>query len=111
MRESAPLAAAVPRTSAAARGSSRMPIAMARKALPHESTWKRPSSVGSDFGSAHHQAGMVTSPSVADHAVTTIMKSAMPTGSSSRCQARSFHVDGSEKSAFRRSTNLPFDDR
>ena len=84
---------------------------MARKALPHESTWKRPSSVGSDSGSAHHQAGMVISPSVADHAVTTIAKSAMPTGSSSRCQARSFHVDGSEKSALRRATNLPFDDR
>ena len=54
---------------------------------------------------------MVISPSEADHAVTTMVKSAMPTGSSSRCQPRSFHVDGSEKSALRRSTNLPLRDR
>ena len=88
------------------RAAGAMPIAMARKAWPHESTWKRPSSVGSDSGSAHHQAGMEISPSEADHAVTAIVKSAMPTGSSSRCQARSFHVDGSEKSALRRVQEL-----
>jgi hypothetical protein len=52
------------------RAAGRMPMPMARKAWPHESTWKRPSSVGSDFGSAHHQAGIEISPSVADHAVT-----------------------------------------
>ena len=55
--------------------------------------------------------GHDTSPSDADHAVTAMVKSAMPTGSSSRCQPRSFHVEGSEKSALRRATNLPFDDR
>ena len=58
-------------------------------------------------GSAHHQAGIEISPSEADHAVTAMVKSAMPTGSSSRCQARSFHVDGSEKSALRRLRKPP----
>ena len=67
--------------------------------------------MGSESGRAHHQAGIDTSPSDADQAVTAIVKSAMPTGSSSRCQPRSFHVEGSEKSAFRRSTNLPLDER
>ena len=105
-RDSAPLAAAVPRTSAAATGSRTMPMAMARKAWPHESTLKRPSSVGSESGSAHQKAGMETSPKEADHAVTTMTKSAMPTGSSSRCQPRSFHVEGSEKSALRRAQEL-----
>ena len=90
------------------RAAATRPIAMARKAWPHESTWKRPSSVGSESGSAHHQAGMVSSPSGRRPRGHRDAKSAMPTGSSSRCQPRSFHVEGSEKSALRRSTNLPF---
>ena len=53
---------------------------------------------------------MVTRPSEADHAVTAMVKSAMPTGSRSRCQARSFHVEGSEKRAFRRLRKPPVGD-
>ena len=86
------LAAAVPRTSAAASGSATSPIAAASSAWPHESTWKMPSSVGSASGSDHHQAGIEMSPSDTLHAVTATTKSMIPTGSSSRCQPRSFQV-------------------
>ena len=93
--------AAEPRTSAMLSGIEASPSATATAAVPQLSTCMKPRSTAGSL-TLCHQAGIDSSANVTPQQQTAIVKPAIPTGSSSRCQARSFHCWPSEKIPFSR---------
>ena len=83
------------------------PTAVPANASGQPSIENSPRSTAQPSRPIHHQAGRSSRPAVVAQVVTAIVKPAIPTGSSSRCQARSFQVVGSAKTARRRAHTDP----